>query len=309
MSQGDLLADRKRLKRGLSTWRVIAIVALFGSLALFAQYYTGKEKPGGVGANYIAQITIDGIIADDEERDELLKEIREDNNAKALLVRFDSPGGTTVGGEELYLQLKEVAKTKPVVGVMRTLCASACYMASLGTDQVFARESTLTGSIGVLLQSVEISRLADKLGITPITIKSGEYKDAPSLTEPLTEDQRAVVNALVMDAYDHFVDMIAARRALSKERVMALADGRVYTGRQAIPLKLVDALGGIDDAKAWLVKEKKVNGDLEIKPMDEEPEYSSLLGHLSQWTGIELFNRSAIGLDGLTSIWHPSAVQ
>lgn len=313
MSEGDLLADRKRLKRGLGTWRGLAILALVAAGVLVAQQYgpPSSKKPGvGMpGKGYIAELKIDGIISDDAELIEMIEEIAEDKDAKALIVSLDSPGGTTFGGEELYLQLKKVAKEKPVVGVMRTLCASACYMASLGTDQVFARNSTLTGSIGVLLESVEVSKLADKLGINPITITSGKYKDVPSLTRPMTDDERAMLHASVMEAYDQFVGMVAERRGLSEDRVRELGDGRVYSGREALPVDLIDGIGGIDEAKAWLVAERKLDKDLEIELIEPKPEYPSLFSRLSQWTGIEIFGKRAIGLDGLISIWQHSPVQ
>jgi hypothetical protein len=168
----DLLIDRKRLKSKLASWRALALLAVFGGAAIAFSGIGSGTKPG-IGGDYIAQIHISDVMVDDPKRDAMMKDILEDDHAKALIVQMDSPGGTTVGGETIYLQLKEIGKKKPVVGVMRTLCASACYMASLGTDHVVAREGTLTGSIGVLLQSVEVSRLADKLGITSITVKSG----------------------------------------------------------------------------------------------------------------------------------------
>jgi len=312
MSEGDLLADRKRLKQGLNSWRTIAVLALFGAAAVLVQQYGGPIK-GGKGAmpgsHYIAELKVENIISDDAERDELIEQIKEDNDAKALIVWFDSPGGTTVGGEELYLQLKAVSKEKPVVGVMRTLCASACYMASLGTDHVLARNSSLTGSIGVLMESVEVSRLADKLGVTPITITSGKYKDVPSMTKPITDEERAYLKETIDDAYDQFVELVAQRRGLSKEYTREVADGRIYTGRQALPLKLIDGIGGVEEARLWLEKEKKIDKDLPIELIEPEPEYPSLFTHLSQWAGIEIFNRSAIGLDGLISIWQHSPVQ
>lgn len=307
MSQGDLLADRKRLKRALHSWRTVAILAVLVALVVVAQQYGGKAGGTGMpGKSYIAQVTIEDMMLDDPERDALLEEIAEDTNAKALLVRLNSPGGTTVAGEELYLQLRKVAEKKPVVGVMRTVCASACYMASLGTDHAIARESTLTGSIGVLLQSVEVSELAKKLGVEPITITSGKYKDVPSFTKKFTDDERTVVRQLVDDAYAHFVDLIAERRKMDRERVLTLADGRVYTGRQAMPLGLIDGLGGMDEAVKWLETEKKLPKDMEIREMEVKPEFDSLFSALSQWTGIEIFGQSTLALDGLVSMWqHP----
>ncbi|MEJ0010058.1 MAG: signal peptide peptidase SppA [Alphaproteobacteria bacterium] len=302
---GDLLIDRKRLKAHLSAWRLVALVAIFGSVALLS--FRAHHGGGALGGDYIAQVDIDGIMGDSDDRDKLLKQVRDDGHAKALLVRMDSPGGTAVAGEVLELQLRQVAAKKPVVIVMRTLCASACYMAALGGDEIFARDGTLTGSIGVLLQSVEISRLADKLGITPITIKSGKYKDVPSLTDPLTPDERAVVATVVMDAYDRFVGLIVDRRKLPEATVRRLADGRVYTGHQAVGLHLIDAIGGDDEALAWLAKNRKINAKLELKEVKPPKKKSSLLDIVGEWTGGKIFGDATTGLDGLVSIWHPLA--
>ena len=249
----DLLIDRKRLKRQLASWRGLALLSVFGACAVVFGGVGGHGK-AGLKMDYIAQVSITDVMYDNAKRDAMMKDILEDDRAKALLVQFDSPGGTTVGGEEVYLQLKEISKKKPVVGVMRTLCASACYMASLGTSHVIAREGTITGSIGVLLQSMEISRLADKLGITPITVKSGSMKDVPSLGEPFTEEQRRIVGEVVTDAYDHFVRLIVENRKMDEETVRQIADGRVYTGNQALKLQLIDGLGGTDEALEWLQK-------------------------------------------------------
>lgn len=301
----DLLIDRKRLKRQLTTWRAVALIVIFLFSAIYFSGF-GKTHKAGIAGDYIAQITIEGIMFDDQKRDELMKDVLEDNRAKAVIVRLDSPGGTTVGGEEIYLQLKKIAAKKPVVGVMRTLCASACYMASLGTDHVIAREGTLTGSIGVLMQSLEVSRLADKLGITPITIKSVPMKDVPGLAETFTEEQRQIVSEVVLDAHNHFVRMIVEKRKMDEEQVRKLADGRIYTGSQAYSLKLIDGLGGDTEARDWLAKTRKINPKLPVREIKPEPEIDSLLGTLGQVTGLKIFDKSTVGLDGLLSIWHPS---
>ena len=303
-NDGDLLIDRKRLKQRLTVWRALAIIAVIGAAAIYIGRF--DTKTGSAGRDYIAMISVEGVMGDDKDREEMLKDILEDDRAKALLVRLDSPGGTAMGGEELYLQLKKISGKKPVVGVMRTLCASACYMAAMGTDHVIAREGTLTGSIGVMLQSAEFSRLADKLGITPITIKSGRFKDAPSMTEPFADDQREVVQEVVMDAYDHFVRVIMEGRNMPEARVRELADGRIYTGNQAVKLKLIDGLGGQDEAVAWLVKSKKISADLKVREIKAEPEIDSLFKKLAGMVGANIFGKSMVGLDGLVSIWHPS---
>lgn len=304
----DLLIDRKRLKLKLGQWRFIAVLALVIAFAVVA----GRMDPrtgGTVGGDYIALITIDGEMADSPWLQDTLKDIGDNPRAKALLVRFDSPGGTAIAGEELYLQLQEIAKKKPVAGYMRTLCASACYMASLGTDYVIARESTLTGSIGVLLQSVEVSRLADKLGITPVTITSGAMKDVPSLTAPMSDAQRRIVAETVIDVYDHFVAKIVAHRKMDEAHVRTLADGRVYTGSQAFKLKLIDGIGGQDEALNWLYEKRKISSKLEVREIKEEPPIDSLLDKLGSYANQKIWGRTQSRLDGLVSIWHPSAIQ
>lgn len=305
----DLLIDRKRLKSRIKRWQLLAIVAVFGSLAMLSANVTPGRKSGPIVGDFIALVTINDAMTDNLWREETLEEIANNPRAKALLVRFDSPGGTAMAGEELYIQLQKVAKRKPVVGVMRTLCASACYMASLGADYVVARESTLTGSIGVLLESVEVSRLADKLGITPVTITSGAMKDAPSLTKPMTEEQRRVITETVHDVYDQFVAKIVARRKLDEARVRTLADGRVYTGAQAVKLNLIDAVGGQDEAIAWLVSKRNVKAGLAVQEIKEEPEFNSLFEQLGSYAQQKILGKTLVKLDGLVSIWHPSALK
>ena len=304
----DLLIDRKRLKSHLAGWRALALFAIFGTVAF---YVSGGASHLGLGRptkDYIAQITIEGMMEDNQARDDMMKDIAEDPHAKAVLVRLDSPGGTTVAGEEIFLQLRQIAAKKPVVGVMHTLCASACYMASLATDHVVAREGTLTGSIGVLLQSFEVSELAKKIGIKSVSIKSGPYKDVPDIAEPFTDAQRAVVGEVVTDAYNHFVALIVDRRGMPDARVRQLADGRVYTGHQAAQLKLIDGIGGDDEALAWLSDQKHIKPDLQIIEMQPESPDGSILDKLTQYSGLKLFNHTS-GLDGLVSIWHPSPIE
>ncbi|MFZ4125133.1 MAG: signal peptide peptidase SppA [Rickettsiales bacterium] len=300
----DQIMDRKRLKAQLGRWRFIAILAGFGALFALAN---PEGMGAAVGKPYIARITIDGVMTDDEKRDALIDKVKNDVHAKAVIVRFDTPGGTALAGEEVYLQLRELAKKKPVIAVMRTVCASAGYMAALGTDYMIARESTITGSIGVMMQSLEVSRLADKLGITPITIKSGEFKDSPSLTKPFSERERAVVSETVDDAYAFFVGLVAERRDLNLMTARRLGDGRVYTGRQAYALKLIDGLGGDAEAIAWMAKNRQIPATLKVVDSEPEPEFQTILEKLQQLTNVKIFSSLTVPLDGLVSLWHPSS--
>jgi protease-4 len=298
----DQMLDRKRLKARVMQWRLVAVLAILGAIAIGV-----AEQRGGnvVGKSYVARITLADILMDDPDRDALFKDALEDKHAKALIVRCDTPGGEAVAGQEVYLQLREISKHKPVVLVMRGLCASAGYMAALGADYVLARETTLTGSVGVMIESVEVSRLADKLGISPVTVTAGSMKDVPSFTRPMTQEERKSIEELVENTYQYFVGLVAERRKMTPDLALELADGRVYTGRQAYEVKLIDALGGEAEARDWLAKEHKISTTLDIRDIEPEPDVQSILEQLQQLTLGRLRGTFTVPLDGLVSIWHP----
>lgn len=298
----DQLLDRKRLKSRIIQWRLVAVLALL-AVVLVA---LGEKRMGGViDKSYVARLSVYDVMVDDPVRDDLVKQILEDNHAKAAIIWMDSPGGTSVAGEELYHQLRTLATQKPVIVVMRTVCASGCYMAALGADYMIARETTLTGSVGVILESFEISRLADKLGITPETVKSGRMKDVPSLTRPMSAAERAEIQKTVDDTYSFFVTLLADRRKFSQKKALELAEGRIYSGRQAYEEKLIDGLGGEAEARAWLQDKHKISTRLEIRDIEPEPEFESFLEKLEQLTFAPFRGALTVPLDGMVSIWHP----
>lgn len=300
----DQLVDRKRLKLQVSRWRSIALLLVFLASAYASYQYLGDTHALPTHERYVARITIADVMVDDPALEDRLEEIRTDTNAKALVVRMDSPGGTALAGEELATQLRRISAEKPVVVVMRTVCASACYMAAVAGDYIVARSTSLTGSIGVVMEWPEISRLADKLGITPMIVKSGAYKDVPSATRPMTDEEMAYLQRSVDDTYDYFKDLVQKRRKLSDTELQAVTEARVFTGREALKLKLVDALGGELEARAWLEKTHKIPADLEIYDYEPKEEFKSLLEEFAHATGISNFSQSLLPLDGLVSIWH-----
>ncbi|HEX9702626.1 MAG TPA: S49 family peptidase, partial [Rhodospirillales bacterium] len=195
----DYVVERRRLKRRLTFWRVLGIVAIVAAgVAVAGRFDLIKRQ------NHVARIAIDGIILDDRDREEALKDVANDRRAKALLVKIDSPGGTYVGGEALYQALRRVAKKKPVVALMGTTATSAGYMTALASDHIVARASSLTGSIGVIMQTADVTGLLDKLGIKPETIKSGPLKAQPNPMEPFTPDARKATEAVIKDFFDMF---------------------------------------------------------------------------------------------------------
>lgn len=297
--QGDYALDRRRLKRRLTIWRVVAVVAaVVAVIAGLAP--TGYLIP----RPHLARVAIEGVITENRERDRALAELADDSTVAALVVHIDSPGGTVVGGETLYLRLRSIAERKPVVAVLGGLGTSAAYMTALGSDHIIARAGTITGSIGVILQTAEFTDLLNDLGITAETIKSGPLKAQPNPLEPLTPAAREAVKASVMDIFEMFVGMVQERRSLDRSSVMHLADGRVYTGRQALDNGLIDEIGGEEEARAWLQRTHDVETFLPISDVDLEGDDRTLLDLLH--SSIEkLFLSETLSLDGLVSLWHP----
>ena len=240
----DYVVERRRLKRRLTFWRVLGVVALVAAVVAAAGRFDLRRQQ-----DHVAQIAIGGLILDDPARDEVMKEGADDDKVKALLVKIDSPGGTYVGGEALYESLRRVGEKKPVVAIMGTTATSAGYMSALGSDHIVARSSTLTGSIGVILQTADVTGLLNKIGIKSVVVKSGPLKAQPNPLEKFLPAARKATEAIIADYFDMFVTLVAERRSLSREQVLKLADGRIFSGRQAKKAGLVDALGAEPEAR------------------------------------------------------------
>jgi len=296
----DLVVERRRLKRRLVFWRVLGISAVIAAvIAAVGQFDLVGSK------DHIARLQIAGIIVDDQARDQALITIADDDKVKALIVKIDSPGGTYVGGEAIYQSLRMVAEKKPVVAMMGTTAASAGYMSALGGDHIVARASTLTGSIGVLLQTANINKLMDKIGVDPITIKSAPLKAQPNPMEPFSPEARKVTEELVADFFDMFVSLVSERRSMSKDKVLKLADGRAFSGRQAFANGLIDAIGAEPEVRKWLAEKHKIADDLpikDVKVVDDDKTWRDLL---DSKIGNFLFSER-LSLDGVISLWQPN---
>jgi len=301
--ESDLLIDRRKLKRGLAFWRAAAVIAVLGAVALVARDSGPAQSLLG---SSVARLTVSGVITEDRERDQAIAAIGADRNVRALIVAIDSPGGTVSGGEALHRALSAVAVQKPVVAVMGGTAASAGYMVALPAERIFARQSTVTGSIGVLMQTTEFAGLLESLGIRAEALTSGPLKDQPSPFRPLTEEGRAALNAVIQDLYTQFVAMVAAGRRMEEAQVRPLADGRVFTGRQAMAAGLVDAIGGEAEARAWLAAEKGVPANLPVREVARD-EADRLIPRLLRDARKALVSER-LSLDGLMAIWHPSLV-
>jgi protease-4 len=304
----DAIVDRRRLKRQLIGWRMTAIVA-FAVLAYAGiATYTDLAPSSLAGdGDHVATMEIGGLILDDQDRLEALDDVAKSKSAKALIVRIDSPGGTAVGGETLYYALRNVANSKPVVALIRTIGTSGGYMTALAADRIYARETSLTGSIGVILQTAEMSGLLEKIGVKAETLASGPLKGQPSTTEPMTAEARDATQNLIDDTHQWFVKLVTDRRKLSPDEVQLASDGRLFTGRQALDAKLVDELGGMADARRWLNANHGVAGNLPMFDVDIKVSNKGLLSRLLSSSGKTLLSER-LTLDGLLTLWQPAGL-
>ena len=295
----DYVVERRRLKRRLTFWRVLSVVALVAAVVAAAGRFDLRRQQ-----DHVAQIAIGGLILDDPARDEAMKEVADDDKVKALLVKIDSPGGTYVGGEALYESLRQVGEKKPVVAIMGTTATSAGYMSALGSDHIVARSSTLTGSIGVILQTADVTGLLDKIGIKSVVVKSGPLKAQPNPLEKFLPAARKATEAIIADYFDMFVTLVAERRSLSREQVLKLADGRVFSGRQAKKAGLIDALGAEPEARKWLSETHKIADSLPVKEVKVKHEDELWRDLFDSMIGKVMFSER-LSLDGVIALWHP----
>ena len=262
--EADAIIERRRLRRNLTLWRITAIIGLAAAFAIVAASLA-RHDTGARSCVHAGNIWVSLLATRNGIRRSLI--LPKTAHAKALIVTIDSPGGTTSGSEGLYLALREVARKKPVVAVMGTVAASGGYITAIGADHIIARGNTITGSIGVLMQNTEVSELMKKIGVGIELITSGPLKGKPSPFEPMDAQGRAAIRTLIDDLYQWFVGLVAERRNLTPERAQELADGRVYSGRLALEAKLIDQIGGMPEARAWLEKEKDISGELPLEPL------------------------------------------
>lgn len=319
----DDIIDRRRLRRRVLTWRILALVALAALIVALAAAGGAFTSFSSKGSDHIARVRISGFISDDDKLLELLDELGKKNRVKAVILDISSPGGSTVGGEAIYEAVRELAGKKPVVASVGTLAASAAYMIACGTDQIVSRRSSIVGSIGVLFQYGDVSTLFDKIGVKVDAIKSAPLKAEPSPFHPASEEAKQMIGRLIDDSYRWFVDLVAERRGMDRTRALALADGSIFTGAQGLANGLVDRIGGEETARKWLVDEKGVDDALKIvdwKPKRDDdgllPGSVSLAGLqrlLSGQSGpltlrqVREFLGDGLFLDGLQSVMQTSS--
>jgi protease IV len=319
----DTIVDRRRMRRKLTYWRVFAILfAICAVVAVGAALRVpGTSLLTGQPGGSIARVTVTGLIRSDQKRVEALERLGK-SRARAVIVHINSPGGTTSGSEQLHDALMRLKEQKPLVVVVDGLAASGGYITALAADHIVALDTSLVGSIGVLFQYPNVTDLLKTLGVKVEEIKSSPLKAAPNGFEPTSPEARAAIEAIVSDSYAWFRGMVKARRQLDDATLERVADGRVFTGRQGIALKLVDELGDEKTAVAWLAKEKNIDPKTPVRDYRLHDRFGDLpflhtavvatldvvgLGtfarRLEEWGAVQAMER--LNLDGLLALWHP----
>lgn len=320
--ESDVIVDRRRMRRKLTFWRVVAALVAIAGIAGLAVLATPGGRSAITGSGEIARIKIDGLIRSDQARVEALERL-EKSSAAAVIIHINSPGGTTAGSEQLYDAITRLRAKKPVVVVVEGLAASGGYIAALAADRIIAQQSSLVGSIGVLFQIPNVYELLKTVGVKIEEVKSSPLKAAPNGYEPTSPEARAALDALVKDSYAWFRDLVKTRRAMDEATLQTVADGRVFTGRQAVGLKLIDQLGDEKTAVAWLVAEKKIKANTPVKNFNLSPRFGDMtflrasaamaLDALGLGTIARQFEQAGLGssadrlgLEGMLALWRPT---
>jgi protease-4 len=317
----DVIVDRRRLRRKLTFWRVLAVAIAIAAIGVVGTLVS-RGRAGFTTTGSIARVTIEGLIRSDQDRVEALERL-EKSKANAVIVHINSPGGTTAGSEQLYDSLIRLKAKKPLVVVVEGLAASGGYITAIAADHIVAQQTSLVGSIGVLFQFPNFSEVLKTIGVKVEEVKSSPLKAAPNGFEPTSPEARDALDALVKDSYAWFKGIVKDRRGMDDAQLEKVADGRVFTGRQAVDLKLVDQIGDEKTAVAWLVENKGVAKDLPVRDYKLTPRFGDLtflktaasitldalgLGGIArqiEQTGVaQAVDR--LSLDGMLALWLPA---
>jgi protease IV len=317
----DLIVDRRRIRRKLTFWRVAAAIVAIAAIVAVA-LVVAPGRGGLASSGSIARVNIEGLIRSDQDRVEALDRLA-DSRAAAVIVHINSPGGTTAGSEQLYDALTRLKQKKPLVVVVEGLAASGGYITAIAADHIIAQQTSLVGSIGVLFQFPNFTDLLKTVGVKVEEVKSSPLKAAPNGFEPTSPEARAALDSLVKDSYAWFRGLVKARRGMDDALLEKVADGRVFTGHQAVDLKLIDQLGDERTAIAWLVAQKGVKKDLPVHDYKLQPRFGdltflrtaasitldafglpSIARQIERAGSVQAVDR--LGLDGMLALWQPA---
>ncbi len=303
---GDLLLDRRWLKRQVVTWRTLALIAMTVLATVLAlRFIGGDHQPGLTGAPHIARLAVTGVIQTDQKLLDEIDRLTNSANVLGVILRLDSPGGSYAGSEALYSALTALSSAKPTVAVIDGVAASGAYMAAIASNHIVARAGSITGSVGVIMQMPNLKGLLDHIGVGFEAVRSAPLKATPNPFEETSSASREAATAIVQDLFSQFVGLVATRRQLAPDQMELVRSGRIFTGNQALPLGLIDAIGGEAKAMEWLRQQPNVPADVKIIDASPDSEEVPLKKLIEQLTGTRLFGAQTM-LDGPLALWQPS---
>ena len=295
MKKNDLL-DKFYQKRKSIIFRSFFFFLIIAFIITLSYKFQSDES-------FIAKINIEGIIQDRTDIIKQINSLKSDNNVKGLLTIINSPGGTYVGSKELYDSIQTIAEKIPTAVYMKEMATSGGYLASLSSDKIFGNSGSITGSIGVILQSADISNLLGKIGVSPIIIKSGKLKAVPNPVEQIDEEKLNYLKEIIEKMQKEFLMIVKKNRNVSESVLSLVSDGRILTGREAKNLKLIDDIGNEDDALNWLKNEAKVDDKIKIKELSPENDLQKLINLRIFKKKFNYFSQNFY--NGFFAIWAP----
>ncbi len=252
---------------------------------------------------FIGKIYLEGIIKDKFEILTEIENIKNDKNAKGLIIIVNSPGGTFVSSKEVFNAIEQVSKKIPTAVYMREIATSGAYLAALGANKIFLSEGTITGSIGVILQTADFTNLLEKLGINPLVVKSGDLKAVPNPIEKMDAKKLNYINKIISQMQEQFLETVKSRRKINSQTIKIISDGRIFTGNEAKKLNLVDELGFESDALDWIRKEAELNNDVKVIDFNDENNIFSIIN--LNFLKKKINNLELSFNNGILAIWIP----
>lgn len=260
MSTERFTYNPPRRKRPVLRGCLIMLLVLAGFFVLLG-IVSRIEDFSFVRGERVAVLPINGVITESEDTIEQLKKFAKDDSVKAIVVRLNTPGGGVGPSQEIYAEVKKIRGKKVIVASMGALAASGGYYIACAADKIYANPGTITGSIGVVMQFVNVKELIEKIGVKGFVVKSGDFKDIGSPVREMNPRERALLQSVIDNVHSQFVNAVAEGRGLERAEVQAIADGRIFSGAQAKELGLVDVLGNLEDAVAEAGKMAKIEGE------------------------------------------------
>jgi protease-4 len=258
----------------LRTLVLFAALGFFLIVGLASYTYLASEGFATFSKNAVAVVTVQGVIEDASDIVRSLDGLTDNEGVRAVVLRVDSPGGGVAPSQEIYGAIERVREHKPVVASLGSVAASGGYYIASACDSIVANPGTLTGSIGVIMETGNVTELLRKLGVQGVVVKAGKFKDIGSPLREMTDEERRFLEGLLANVHEQFIVAVAKGRKLPEDQVRPLADGRIYSGQQALDLHLVDVLGGLRDAVELAATRAGIHG---------EPRWLEIEKHQPPW--------------------------